>query len=166
MKADNSLDCNKVNIRKSTTAELSALAELRWALCSDDEETEPPVDKARFTEQFLKREEELETTGNLINYVAEKDAELIGVASLILVSKIPSPCEINGYWGYVTNVYVRPAYRNNGVGEQLLRFVKDQAIVDKCELLVVWPSDRSYPFYKRAGFKSERREQDPLVLVL
>ena len=87
MKADNSLDCNKVNIRKSTTAELSALAELRWALCSDDEETEPPVDKARFTEQFLKREEELEATGNLINYIAEKDAELIGVASLILVSK-------------------------------------------------------------------------------
>jgi len=28
------------------------------------------------------------------------------------------------------------------------------------ELLIVWPSDQSYPFYERAGF---RRETDPLV---
>ena len=166
MKSGGSLNCNKINIRKSTVAELPVLAELRWALCSDDEETDFPIDKARFTEQFLKIERELEAMGNLINFVAEKDAELIGVISLILVNKIPSPYEINGCWGYVTNVYVRPAYRNHGVGEKLLRFVKDQAIADKYELLVVWPSDRSYPFYKRAGFKSEKREQDPLVLVL
>ncbi|WP_261893408.1 MULTISPECIES: GNAT family N-acetyltransferase [Enterobacteriaceae] len=157
---------NKINIRKSIIAELPALAELRWALCSDDGETELPVDKSRFIEQFLKRERELEAMGNLINFVAEKDEELIGGISLILVNKIPSPYEINGCWGYVTNVYVRPAYRNNGVGRKLLSFVKDHAIADKCELLVVWPSDRSYPFYKRAGFKSEKREQDPLVLVL
>ncbi|WP_226020386.1 GNAT family N-acetyltransferase [Serratia symbiotica] len=166
MKSDGSLDRNKINIRKSIIAELPALAELRWALCSDDVETELPVDKARFTEQFLKRERELEAMGNLINFVAEKDEELIGVISLILVNKIPSPYEINGCWGYVTNVYLRPSYRNNGVGKKLLSFVKDHAIADKCELLVVWPSDRSYPFYKRAGFKSEKREQDPLVLVL
>ncbi|MEG6138972.1 GNAT family N-acetyltransferase [Enterobacter kobei] len=166
MKSGDSLDCSNINIRKPTIAELPILAELRWALCSDDEETELPVDKARYTEQFLKRERELEAMGNLINYIAEKDAELIGVISLILVNKIPSSCEINGCWGYVTNVYVRPAYRSYEVGEKLLNFVKNQAIADKCELLVVWPRDRSYPFYKRAGFKSEKREQDPLVLVL
>lgn len=166
MKSGGFLECNKIKIRKSTITELPALAELRWALCSDDEETELPVDKAHFTEQFLKRERELEVMGNLINFVAEKDAELIGVISLILVNKIPSPYEINGCWGYVTNVYVRPAYRNNGVGKKLLSFVKDQAVAEKCELLVVWPSDRSYPFYKRAGFRTEKREQDPLVLVL
>lgn len=83
MKSGCFLDCNKINIRKSIISELPALAELRWALCSDDGETELPVDKAHFTEQFLKRERELEAMGNLINFVAEKDAELIGVISLI-----------------------------------------------------------------------------------
>ncbi|EGY28116.1 Acetyltransferase, partial [Candidatus Regiella insecticola 5.15] len=104
--------------------------------------------------------------GNLINFVAEKNAELIGVISLFLIDKIPSPCEINGCWGYVTNVYVKPECRNNGVGSKLLDFVKDHSVANKCELLVVWPSERSYPFYKRAGFKSEKREKDPLVLVI
>ncbi|WP_051941027.1 GNAT family N-acetyltransferase [Stenoxybacter acetivorans] len=166
MKSGSPLNCNEIHIRKSIISELPTLADLRWALCSDDEETEQPIDKAHFTEQFLKKEMELDAMGNLINFVAEKNAELIGVISLILVNKIPSPYGINGCWGYVTNVYVRPAYRNNGVGKKLLNFVKDQAVANKCELLVVWPSDRSYPFYKRAGFKSEEREQDPLVLVL
>ncbi len=122
MKSGDSLDCSNINIRKPTIAELPILAELRWALCSDDEETELPVDKARYTEQFLKRERELEAMGNLINYIAEKDAELIGVISLILVNKIPSSCEINGCWGYVTNVYVRPAYRSYEVGEKIIEF--------------------------------------------
>ncbi len=31
------------------------------------------------------------------------------------------------------------------------------------ELLIVWPSDASYPFYRRAGFKGC---DDPLQLVL
>ncbi|CDL80568.1 GNAT family N-acetyltransferase [Xenorhabdus szentirmaii] len=165
MKSSDTLNCDEIHIRTSIITELSTLADLRWALCSDDGKTEQPIDKAHFTELFLKKTIELDSMGNLINVVAEKNAELIGVISLILVNKIPSPYEINGCWGYVTNVYVKPTYRNHGVGKRLLNFVKEQAVANKCELLIVWPSDRSYPFYKRAGFKSEEREQDPLVLV-
>lgn len=157
---------NEIHIRKCRFDEFSTLASLRWALCSNDEKTEQPKDKTHFKEQFLGRMKELDSMGNLINFVAETNSELIGVISLFLVNKIPSPYEMNGLWGYVTNVYVKPEHRNKGVGKKLLNFVKEQAVSNKCELLVVWPSDRSYPFYKRAGFKSEKREEDPLVLVL
>ncbi|WP_174891348.1 GNAT family N-acetyltransferase [Candidatus Hamiltonella defensa] len=166
MKTGSPLDCNEIHIRRSIITELSTLADLRWALCSDDGEITPSTDKSIYTEHFTEKTMELYAMGDLINFVAEKNAELIGVISLFLVDKIPSPCEINGCWGYVSNVYVKPECRNNGVGSKLLNFVKDAAVANKCELLVVWPSDRSYPFYKRAGFKSEKREQDPLVLVI
>ncbi|CAI1146114.1 MULTISPECIES: GNAT family N-acetyltransferase [Serratia] len=166
MKSGNTQITDEIKFRKSITDEWPILADLRWALCSDDGETEQPIDRTLFTERFIKKIKELEAVGNLINFVAEKDAELIGVISLFLVNKIPSPDEINGSWGYVTNVYVKPEYRNHGVGNKLLNFVKDQASGNGYELLAVWPSERSYPFYKREGFKSEEREQDPLILVL
>jgi GNAT superfamily N-acetyltransferase len=53
--------------------------------------------------------------------------------------------------------------RNAGVGQQLLMAIKDWAYADDLELLVVWPSERAYPFYERAGFQ---RYPDPLVLRL
>lgn len=65
MKSGGSLDCNKINIRKSIIAELPALAELRWALCSDDEETELPVDKAHFYRAISEKREGIRSYGEL-----------------------------------------------------------------------------------------------------
>ena len=53
--------------------------------------------------------------------------------------------------------------RNAGVGSQLLAAITSWAIGESLELLVVWPSDKAYPFYERAGF---RRYPDPVVLRL
>lgn len=49
MKSDSPLNFNEIHIRKSMISELSTLADLRWALCSNDEETEHTKDKAHFT---------------------------------------------------------------------------------------------------------------------
>ena len=56
------------------------------------------------------------------------------------------------YFGYVTNVYTRPAYRNQGIGTQLMSNVTAWAKQQNFENLIVWPSERSVPFYGRAGF--------------
>lgn len=63
----------------------------------------------------------------------------------------------------LTNSYVLPQARNAGVGQQLLAAIEAWARAEDLELLLVWPSERAYPFYERAGF---RRYPDPLVLRL
>lgn len=55
-------------------------------------------------------------------------------------------------WGYVTNVYVAPAYRNQGLGAKLMRHVQAWARAKALEFLILWPSERAIPFYQRAGF--------------
>ncbi|HGJ5884485.1 GNAT family N-acetyltransferase [Arsenophonus sp.] len=80
--------------------------------------------------------------------------------------KIPNPNDMNGHWGYLTNVYTLPKYRNKGVGTALLSVAYRWAKHEELELLVVWPSDKSYSFYERTGFRRQQREQDPLVLIL
>jgi GNAT superfamily N-acetyltransferase len=56
-----------------------------------------------------------------------------------------------------------PEARNAGVGQELLTAIRDWARGVDLEILVVWPSERAYSFYERAGF---RRHPDPLVLKL
>ena len=66
-------------------------------------------------------------------------------------------------FGYITNTYTRPEARNRGLGSRLLKEVREWAVREDLELLIVWPSDRAAPFYQREGF-SQRTEIMQLLL--
>ena len=73
----------------------------------------------------------------------------------MVVVKMPKPNRLHDTFGYVTNVYTRPAYRNQGIGSELMRHVIEWAGGLDMENLLVWPSERSIPFYERAGFSAD-----------
>ena len=87
-------------------------------------------------------------------WVAEEDGRLVGCAWLQFVEKIPHPNR--GRWerpiAYVTNVYVEPALRHAGLGARLLDAAMTFARAREAAEAVVWPTPRSVPFYRRAGF--------------
>lgn len=56
-------------------------------------------------------------------------------------------------WGYIANVFVLAAHRNGGVGGALLAAAVDHARTAGFVRLVLSPSERSIPFYARAGFR-------------
>jgi GNAT superfamily N-acetyltransferase len=99
----------------------------------------------------------------LVHWIAADGANVIAVMSIVIVRKLPNPDRIRGRWGHITNSYVLPEMRNTGVGQRLMAAIKDWARAEDLELLVVWPSERAYSFYERAGFQ---RYPDPLVLRL
>jgi len=107
---------------------------------------------------------------DLVHWVAEQDDELIGVISVRIIHKLPSPEDMDGRFGYLTNSYVPPQHRNKGVGTELLAAVKNWAADEKLELLVVWPSERAYPFYQRGGYRRGaarlRAATDPATIVV
>ena len=55
-------------------------------------------------------------------------------------------------WGYVANVYVEPEHRDRGVGRAMLDEAVAYADEQGFARLVLSPSERSVPFYERAGF--------------
>jgi GNAT superfamily N-acetyltransferase len=83
---------------------------------------------------------------------ARRPGVLIGTTCLQRVDKLARPYPRAGAWGYVTNVYVSPAWRGSGVGTRLLEATIEQARADGLEMLLLWPSDRAVPFYRRLGF--------------
>jgi GNAT superfamily N-acetyltransferase len=66
---------------------------------------------------------------------------------------VPRPATTRDRWGWLTDCYTVPGERNKGHGAGLLGAIRAWAEVEGLELLLVSPSDRSVPFYGRAGFK-------------
>ena len=149
--------------RLATEHDLPALADLRWRLQTDDRPVSDRANYDRFVQEFVHLGTSEPRTNELFHWVATAEGHIVGAMSVILVRKVPSPRELNGRWGYLTNCYVLPDLRNQGVGESLLARIKSWATELELELLVVWPSDRAYPFYGRAGYL---RRPDPLVLEI
>jgi GNAT superfamily N-acetyltransferase len=66
-------------------------------------------------------------------WVVEDHGSLLANIWIFRVPKVPSPDDA-------------------GIGTQLLASVTDWAAAEALELIAVWPSERSVPWYARAGF--------------
>jgi GNAT superfamily N-acetyltransferase len=103
------------------------------------------------------------------HWVAEIDTDdsagidIVGMASIVVMSRMPQPGRPPTAWGYVHHVYVRPEHRSGGVGAALMGALADAGRADGYERLVLHPRPRSAPFYERLGF---RPVDDLVALVL
>jgi len=149
--------------RTATPADLPQIADLRWRLRVDDQPLTDPDAYDRFVSDFIRICTEEWRPDEMVHWIAADDEHVLSVMSIAIVRKLPSPENLRGRWGYISNSYVLPQARNAGVGQQLLAAIQAWARAEDLELLLVWPSERAYPFYERAGF---RRHPDPLVLRL
>ncbi len=141
------------------------LADLRWRLKTDDSSDFSMSERNDFISAFVALTESAlgRRDDRFFHWVADLDGRVIAVMSVRKVLKVPSPERLDGCWGYLTNCYTLPGYRNRGIGTNLLGAIKEWAKQQELELLVVWPSDRSFAFYERNGF---HRDPDPLVLKI
>ena len=96
-------------------------------------------------------------------WVARDDDRLVGAMWLHTVHRVPVPGKRAGPIGYLTNVYVEPEHRNTGVGAQMLDRVTAWCRQEGFSTVIVWPTERSRPFYRRGGFT---RPDEPLVIDL
>ena len=147
--------------RLANDGDANRLSELRW----DHKNEESPLDhsqrdgfiaacSARLKEAFR---------DDLSCHVATDKGRIVSNIYVVAVKKVPKPGKLNGAWGYVTAVYTVPEYRNKGVGSMLMKKVKEWGRENGLESFIVWPSQRSVPFYERAGFDEEN---DVMELVL
>ena len=148
--------------RTAATADLPQLARMRWDFRTGPDEPPPVVDRETFLEQCQAFLAEGLARGDWVYWVAVQgdqiaaDNELIvGHIFLHLFSSVPKPFQLESRYGYLTNVYIRPAYRNQGIGSELLRHVLRWARERELPFMIVSPSEASVPFYRRAGFTFE-----------
>jgi GNAT superfamily N-acetyltransferase len=141
-----------VNCRVATLDDVPTLAAMRWAFRAEGNEV-PIESEPVFTRRYDRFVRDALTSGHWTYWVAESDGgELVAHMAVLVVQSIPRPSRPRDQWGYLTDCYTRPEFRNQGVGQQLLARVRAWAEAQDLEMLLVWPSDRSESFYARAGF--------------
>jgi ribosomal protein S18 acetylase RimI-like enzyme len=138
-------------IRPAGPEDARALAALRWKFKVEDGGDAVPADEEKFTaecEGWLRAG----MAGPWRAWLADVDGRPSGHVFVCLVQKVPSPFPGSAALGYVTNFYVIPEQRNRGLGKALLDEVNRYARANQLDTLIVWPSARSAPLYRRSGF--------------
>ncbi|NTU79278.1 MAG: GNAT family N-acetyltransferase [Chloroflexales bacterium] len=82
------------------------------------------------------------------------DGQIVGQVFLQLIAKVPNPVEEAEHLGYLTNLFVLPAYRSRGLGRRLLDTAIAACPPERVDRLILWPSPRSRTLYERAGFQT------------
>jgi GNAT superfamily N-acetyltransferase len=115
------------------------------ALEQDGEHTDPGFEE-RFAAWFARE------SSRRIMWLAEVGGGPVGAMNLAVFERMPRPGRSPSHWGYLGNAFVLAAYRNQGIGSQLLHAVLSYADEHDFARVVLSPSQRSIPFYERAGF--------------
>ncbi|MFF5012127.1 GNAT family N-acetyltransferase [Streptomyces sp. NPDC001165] len=142
-----------VHVREAGAADAPVLAGLRWAFKHEDREGDrsEPLRSVSHAEDWIR---ERLASKRWLAWIAESDGEICGHVFLHLVERTPEPYEDNTPIGYVTNFYVVPEHRNRGFGAALLEALRRHAQGSSMDVLIVWPSERSVPLYRRSGFQA------------
>ena len=157
------MHAQQITIRQAGSEDVERLAELRWHFQTEDLPDNDRPDKRAFLDSCAAALAQQGSDGTLHHWFAEIDGQAVAVMSVRKVFGVPSPHGGNAGWGYLTNCYTLPSHRTRGRGGRLLAAIEIWARSEGLELLIVWPSDDAYDFYRRAGFA---RNADPLVLTL
>jgi GNAT superfamily N-acetyltransferase len=137
--------------RLAVEADLPGLAQMRWDFRS---EYKPPdaMSEAEFLPGCLDFLRLSLANGRWAFWIAEDERQIVAQAFLEVVTKVPDLHNFERGFGYITNVYTRPQYRNQGIGAQLMEHVRAWGLEHRLEMLILWPSSRAVPFYTRAGY--------------
>jgi len=149
-----------VIFRLATINDATKLAELFWEH-TDEFEPRNPSDKDTFVCECA--ENIKHRLGNDLHcWVAENDGCIVSHANVIVAQKIPRPGKIVRRWGRLSTVRTIPEFRNQGIGGALMERIKSWSREHNFEELLVGPSEKSFAFYERAGFKNDNEVMELL----
>jgi GNAT superfamily N-acetyltransferase len=134
-------------IRIAGAEDAPALAALRRAWTA---EQHGPAGDPEFEARFLDWYER--ESGRRVSWLAQVRGEMVGMVNLAIFDRMPQPGREPGSWGYLANAFVLAAYRNQGIGSLMMRALLAYADGHGYLRVVLRPSQRSVPFYQRAGF--------------
>jgi GNAT superfamily N-acetyltransferase len=134
-------------IRRAGEGDLAAIVRLRreWTQQEAGESKDPNFTE-RLAAWFAR-----ESSGRLL-WLAEVGGRPVGMMNLAVFERMPRPGRAPSRWGYLGNAFVLAAYRGQGIGGELIAAVLGYADEKGFARVVLSPSERSIPFYERAGF--------------
>ncbi len=141
-----------VVVRTAAATDVPVIAAMRRAWT--EEYVGAPVDDPGFAADFAAWFDA--EADQRVTWLARVGGCDVGMLNMLIFTRMPRPRrgadDRPTEWGYVANVYVEPPHRDAGTGRRLLDAATQYAEQHGFARIVLSPSERSLPFYTRAGF--------------
>src|SRR6266705_3208980 len=149
-----------IRIRLARSGNCRALAELRYRFRAEAGSVTEA--KSRFVQRCTSWMKKRFRTGSYQwrCWVLEDGKRMLGHVCVQLFEKIPNPVNEPELHAYVTNFYVIPEMRNQGLGKRLLNKALSWCRARRIDAVILWPSPASKLFYHQYGFV----ERPPIFL--
>lgn len=138
-----------LNYRPARTSDLRKLIEL---LANDPLGQGREENAESINPRYLRALEHIDSDPNNVVYVVEQGSTLAGMLQLTF---IPSLTHTGSWRCQVEGVRIHQAFRNRGIGSQMLEFAINQAKQRDCSLVQLTSDkvrDEAKRFYERMGF--------------
>lgn len=157
---------NSYEIRQANDQDLPGAAQMRWNWIITERGGVPAADYGEFESCYVQWANDNASTHTC--YVIERGGDLIGMAWVAYLARVPSPRDFNRKTADLQSVYVMPEARDAGLGSQLIEYITQQAFAAGVERVQVHSTHQAIPAYERAGFETKdflRQRQPPVLDV-
>lgn len=137
-----------VTVRRASDGDAPALAGLRWRRATQ----ERGYQGGNLDEFVATLGEWMHGHPTHLAFVAEAADEVVGMAWLAVLDRVPTANKYARRGGDVQSVFVVPELRDRGVGALLMSAVLDEARRLDLEHVTVHSSPRAVAFYERNGW--------------
>ncbi|MFR1638933.1 MAG: GNAT family N-acetyltransferase [Eggerthellaceae bacterium] len=143
----------KIDVRRASLADVDKLMEWRMEVLHEVFEI-PPDEAMRdmHTANLAYYRQEI-PRGNHVAVFAESGRETVGCGGVCLYREMPSPENPTGQCAYLMNIYTRKAYRGQGVGRNIVRWLVDYAEQRGIAKTYLETTASGRPLYESMGFK-------------
>jgi GNAT superfamily N-acetyltransferase len=145
------------SVRRAGPEDTAGLARLRWQSRSQAERSREA--EADFVVRFEVWAAAAIASQDWVVFVAETpERDIVGCMYVRRVESVPVPGSLRRAWGWVTNAFVQPMHRSQGIGSALLASLINAARELGLHELHVWPSTEAVTLYRRAGFLTPQQQ--------
>lgn len=148
---------DNITVRPAEPGELGAVAGLRWQwILENDGAALAAADREDFVRHFVDWAEH-NAPSHRCMVIVSSDGQIIGMAWLAVVHRVPTPHALHRASGDLQCVYVVPEARDAGLGGLLITETLARAKELGLERVTVHSSPRAIRAYARQGFENSPR---------
>jgi len=140
-----------LGIRVATSADYRALAEMRYRFRAEvGSPTEPRSQFVRRCTSWMKKRFRVGSSAWRC-WVVDDGDQLLGHVCVQLFEKMPNPVNEREVHAYLTNLYIVPEMRSQGLGRTLLNEALSWCRAQGTDAVILWATPESKSLYRRCG---------------
>ena len=149
-----------ISYRKAGKSDIDELVRIRSIFLEEYDRENHLNNKENVDKEVEKYLQKFMDTEIFTGFVADKDNKIVGTSAIAFYDILPAAFYMNGKLGYISNVFVFPEYRKQGIAKKLFELAVNEGLDRNCSKLTLHASKDGEPVYKKFGFVKTATEME------